>query len=246
MNNNMKSLRSVALLLAVGAFPAFLNSQVTSNSLNVGVAQLSGEIQLVASDPAESVADITLASADTGTVKVNLAFKSTQTVAKNDEVDVIGDLTLTILERNATYNPTEDYAGPAYGEGVVHNVTRQVVFVIPKGNLAQRKAKNGISASAAIGRENFPELIPAIYAATWPPVVEDEHCRVPSAGEDYRGPLCTGNVLETENAISPPVNTGEDYRGFEIVAPAGNVVKIALNLPLTGEGSLGTASFFIG
>jgi hypothetical protein len=112
----MKSLRSLVLLLAVGAFPAFLSAQENPNSFNVGVAQVNGKIHLVASDPAASLADFTLASADTGTLQMKIAFKSIRTVVENDEVDVIGDLTLTQLERNATYNPGEDYAGPVYGE----------------------------------------------------------------------------------------------------------------------------------
>lgn len=106
------------------------------------------------------------------------------------------------LERNATYNPGEDYAGAAYGEIVAPNVTRQVVFVIPRENLSKQNAKSEISATALIGHENFPELLPAIYAVNWPPVVEDEHCQTPiSVGEDYAGPSCTGTVVETHNAV---------------------------------------------
>jgi hypothetical protein len=225
----MKSLRSLVLLLAVGALPAFLTAQENPNSFNVGVAQVSGEIHLVASDPAASLADFTLASADTGTLQMKIAFKSIRTVVENDEVDVIGDLTLTQLERNATYNPGEDYAGPVYGENL-HNVTRQVVFVFPKGSLAQPNAKGEIQATALIGRENFPELLPAIYAAyavNWPPVVQDEHCQMSNAGEDYAGSSCTGTVVEAAKT-------------------AGNQVKIVLNLQLNREGSIGTASFLIG
>ena len=93
MNKNMKSLRSLVLMLAVGAFPAFISAQANPNSFNVGVAQVSGKIHLVASDPAASLADFTLASADTGTLQTKIAFKSTRTVLRNDEVDVIGDCT---------------------------------------------------------------------------------------------------------------------------------------------------------
>jgi hypothetical protein len=244
----MKSLRSLVLVLAVGAFPAFLNSQAMPNSLNVGVAQLNGKIHLDASDPSASLADFTLASADTGTLQTKITFKSTRTVVENDEVEVIGDLTLTRLERNATYNPAEDYAGPLYGESVAHKVTRQVVFVFSRENLAQQNAKANISATALIGRENFPELIPAIYAANWPPVVEDEYCQMPtSVSEDYAGPSCTGTVVETHNAASIPANVSEDYRGSETPSPAGNQLKIVLNLHLTRDGgSIGTASLFIG
>jgi hypothetical protein len=247
MNKNMKSLRNLVLLLTVGVSAAFLSAQANPNSFNVGVAQLNGKIHLVASDPAASVADFTLALADTGTLKTKIAFKSTRTVVRNDEVDVVGDLTLTQLERNATYNPGEDYAGPVYGEAVAHNVTRQVVFVFPKEGFAQQNANAEISATAVIGRENFPELLSAIYAVNWSPVVVDEHCQMPTnVGEDYAGPSCTGTLIETHDAASVPANVSEDYRASETAAPAGNQVKIVLSLHSTTEGTVGTASLFIG
>jgi len=234
-------------MVVVGAFPTFLSSQANPSSLNVGVAQVNGKIRLVASNPAASLADFTLALADTGTLHTKIAFKSTRTVVESDEVDVIGDLTLTILERSATYNPTEDYAGPVYGDRVVHNIARQVVFVFPKESLVQQNATVEISATALIGRESFPELLPAIYAVNLPPVVEDEHCQMPpNVGEDYAGLSCTGTVIETHNAPSAPANVSEDHRGSETVAPAENQLKIVLNLQLTRKGSVGTASFFIG
>ncbi len=246
MNENMKSLRILVLALVVGTFSA-LSSQAKAESLNVGVAAVNGKIQLVASNPAASLADFTLASADTGALQTKITFKSTRTVVRNDEVDVIGDLTLTVLERNAAYNPGEDYAGPVYGEAVAHNVTRQVVFVFPKESFAQQTAKAEISATAVIGRENFPELVTAIYAVNWPPVVVDEHCQMPTnIGEDYAGPSCTGTLIDTHNAASVPTNVSEDYRGAETAAPAGNQVKIVLGLHSTREGTVGTASLFIG
>jgi hypothetical protein len=80
----------------------------------------------------------------------------------------------------------------------------------------------------------------------WPPVVEDERCQMPpNVGEDYAGLLCTGTVIETHNAPSIPANVSEGYRGSETAAPAGNQLKIVLNLQLTRKGSVGTASFFI-
>ena len=151
------------------------------------------------------MADCTLALADTETLQTRIAFKSTRTVVENDEEDVIGDLTLTILERSATYNPAKDYAGPVYGKRVAHNITRQVVFVFPKESLAQQNAKAEISATALIGHENFPELLPAIYAVNWPPVVEDEHCRMPTnVGEDYAGLSCTGTAIERTTHLQFP------------------------------------------
>jgi hypothetical protein len=199
------------------------------------------------SNPAASLADSTLALADTGTLQTKIAFKSTRTVVENNEVDVIGDLTLTILERSATYNPTEDYAGPVYGERVAHNIARQVVFVFPKESLGQQNPKAEISATALIGHESFPELLPAISAENWLPVVEDEHCQMPpNVSEDYAGLSCTATVIETRNAPSVRAKVSEEYRGSKTATPAGNELKIVLNLLLTREGSVGTASFFIG
>jgi hypothetical protein len=243
----MKFLRSLVLMLAVGAFPAILSSQTHPDSLNVGVAQVNGKIHLVANDPAASLAEFTLSSADTGALQTKITFKSTRTIVENEEVEVIGDLTLTFFERSATYNPTEDYAGPVYGERVKHSITRQVAFVFPRENLGQQNAKAEISATALIGRENYPELLPAIYAVNWPPVVQAEDCQMPtSVGEDYSGPSCRGMLLETANAAPGPANVGEDYRGSETAPLAGNQLKIVLNLHSTGEGSVGIASFFVG
>ena len=240
----MKSLRSLVVLLAVGAIPALLSAQANSNSFNAGVAQLSGKINLVAG---AAQADFDLASANNGALQTKMSFKSKRVVVENDHVEIIGDLTLTTLERDADYNPGEDYAGARYSKAAEHNVTREVVFAFPRKELAQKNAKGRISASAMIGRENFPGLIPAIYAAHWAPLIENEQCLMPpNASEDYAGPACTGTLVETANAAYVLANVSEDYRGQEVKAPAGNMVKIVLNLQMSGDGSVGTASFFIG
>jgi hypothetical protein len=245
MNANMKSLKSLALLLVVGAVSAFLSSQAKAESLNAGVAAVNGKIQLVASNPTTSFAEFTIISPDTGTVQAKIAFKSTRTVVQNAEIDVIGDLTLTVLEREVTLNPSEDYAGAIYGERAAHKVTRQVVFVLPREMGAEPKAK--VSATALIAFESFPELLPAIYAASWPPVVENERCEMPSnIGEDYAGPSCSGTMIVTHNVLSDPSGGTEDYRGFDSAPRAGNQVTIVLNLYPTRKGYLGTASFVVG
>jgi hypothetical protein len=239
MNANMKSLKTLALLLVVGAFSA-LSSQAKAESLNAGVADVNGKIQLVASNPAASLAEFTIVSPDTGTVQTKMAFKSTRTVVQNAEIDVIGDLTLTVLEREVTLNPSEDYAGAIYGESVAHNVTRQVVFVLPREMGAEPKAT--VSATVQIAFENFPELLPAINAVNWPPVVEDEQCEMPSnIGEDYAGPSCRGTMAVTHNVLSVSSGGTEDYRGFDSAPRADNQVTIVLTLHLTREGFLGTA-----
>jgi hypothetical protein len=242
MNANMKPLRILALLVVVGAFTALLSSQAKADSLNAGVAGVNGKVQLLASNPAAPLADFTLTPPDTGTVQTKIAFKSTRTVVQNAEIDVIGDLTLTVLEREATLNPSEDYAGPVYGERVTRNVTRQVVFVLPREMGAEPKATASASATAVIAVENFPELLPTIYAVNRPPVVEDERCEMPSnIGEDYAGPSCSGTMVVTHNVLSVSSGGTEDYRGFDSAPRAGNQVTIVLTLHLTREGSLDTA-----
>lgn len=244
MNANMKSLRILVLVLVVGAFSA-LSPQAKAELLNAGVAAVNGKIQLVASNPAASLADFTIVSPDTGTVQAKMVFKSTRTVVQNGETDVIGDLTLTVLEREATLSPSEDYAGAVYGERVEHKVTRQVVFAFPREMAAAPKAK--VSATALIAYESFSELLPAIYAVNWPQVIEDEQCEMPgNIGEDYAGPSCSGTMVVTHNGLSVSSGGTEDYRGFDSTPRAGNQVKIVLNLYPTREGYLGTASFVLG
>lgn len=246
MKENMKSLRSLALLVAVGAFPAFLSAQAKSDSLHVAVPQVNATIRLVAGDPAASFTNFTVASAAVGTLQTKIAFTATRTVMQNDEVDIFGDLTLTLLERNATLTPTEDYSGPVYWERIARNVTHQVMFVLPREKVSPANATAGASATALVALENLPELLPAIYAANWP-VVEDEHCEAPSnIGEDYAGPFCTGTMVVRHNALSVVSGAVENNRGFVSALPIGNQVKIVLSLHSTRKGTVGSASFFIG
>jgi hypothetical protein len=233
VNKNMKSLRSLALLLAVGVVPAFLSAQANSNSLTIRVAQLKGKINLVASDPSAPLADFTVASADAGAAGAKIAFKSTGTVVKNDEVDVIGDLTVALVEPDGTYNPSEDYAGPVYGQSAARTVTRQVVFALPKQELEQQKAEDEISATAVIDRENFPELLAALAAMNHPSIAKDDYCQVPAnVGEDYAGQSCSGTAAEMRRPASVRASVGENHGAPEAMAPAGNQVKIVLNLRL--------------
>jgi hypothetical protein len=221
VNSNIKSLRSLALVLAVGVVPAFLSAQANPNSLTIRIAQLKGKITLLANNPAASRADFTVASADTEAPQAKIAFKSTHTVVKNDEVDVIGDLTVTLIEPTGTYNPGEDYAGPVYGERAARNVTRQVVFALPKQELAQQKAEDNITATAVIARENFPELLVALAAMNPPSIAPGDNCQAPATiGEDYAGQSCTPTAAGMRTSASARASVGDDHAESEAVAPA--------------------------
>jgi hypothetical protein len=63
------------------------------------------------------------------TDKTLLTFKSTRILRTgNSKFDVIGDLTLTRVERTVTAEPTEGYAGPEYGDPVIHAGSREIKF----------------------------------------------------------------------------------------------------------------------
>ena len=251
MNKHTKSLRTLILMLIVGICPALLSSQAKPNSIRI--AQVNGVVRLVAADPARSVAEITMASADGGTLKTKIAFKSAQTVTRNDEVDVIGNLTLTLVERTAICcNSGEDYSGSVYGERVRRNITHQIVFVFPREQFTQPSTKGDFSATVLIDVDDFPELLRAIYAANWLAVAQNEHCEMPgNIGEDYAGPSCTGTVANGGNAptiyatnwlmiaqnehCEMPSNIREDYAGLSCT---GTVAKTSNSgLPARGDGS---------
>ena len=74
---------------------------------------------------------------------------------------------LARTERDATYNPGEDYRGPVYGESVVRSVTRNVTFVLPLADNAERTGE--ITGEGILWVENFPELFAAVRQAACNP-----------------------------------------------------------------------------
>jgi polyisoprenoid-binding protein YceI len=236
----------------------FLGSSADPESLNVGVARVSGKTILDPNDPLRSGFDLVIypAGGDSrgldeklgaeslpGAPYTEMSFKSTRIVAASDgNLEVSGNLTLTRVEATVTANPNEDYSGPIYSNPVVHRVSHQVTFVFPIVDSAtlngKRTATTKISATARIGYENFPQLSSAILDANWPLVVEDENCQAPSTvGEDYAGSSCTGITVPVISRAVAPSNVGEDYQGFEIARPAGNQVTIEFDLAGTWAAS---------
>ena len=139
-----------------------------------------------------------------------LTFKSTRILRTgNGQLEVIGDLTLTRVERTVIATRTEAYAGPVYGDPVIHNETREITFLFPSASAAhvsgtstpavqQTKGVLEIVGAARVDREEFPELLTATKETNWPPVVQNKDCHMPSTvGEDYSGAVCTGTVIAT-------------------------------------------------
>lgn len=155
-----------------------------------------------------------------------------------------GDLTLTRVDRNVELDPTEAYSGPTYGPPMVHRVSREATFVFdlrPADGNGQKDSVIEASSSTNVGRENFPQLVKAVVATSWPPVVQDENCQNPAGGsESYRGFQCTGTFMEPSGLPSAPgTQIGEDYSGApsDFNAIVGNHLNILLHLRLMAKAS---------
>ena len=244
----------------------FQGSASNPDSVNKGVARVSGKVKLDTNDLGHSVFDLTIYPADEqwghsltpeGTLPAGyvpdttdhtlLTFHSKRILMRgNGRLEVIGDLTMTRVERSMTLTPSEAYAGPVYGDPVVHTETREVRFLFPSLNAAlasgrltpvglQERAALDLSGSARVGHEDFPELLNAIQDTNWPAVVKNERCQMPSTvGEDYHGATCTGTVIAAtqEDNCRMPATVGDDYSGPICTPPSGNQTTIVLDLKM--------------
>jgi polyisoprenoid-binding protein YceI len=139
----------------------FQGSTANSESVHTGVARMTGKVKIDANDLDSSFFDLSVYPADEKwghalspegalpsdyvpdlTDQTLLTFKSTRILRKeNGRLEVIGDLTLTRVERTVTATPTDASAGLAYGDPVIHNVTREITFLVPSVS-AERLAES--------------------------------------------------------------------------------------------------------
>ena len=238
--------------------------RANSDAVNTGVARVTGKVKLDANDLDASVFDLSIYPADedwghalslegtlpTGYVpdstdQTLLTFKSTRILRiGNGQLAVIGNLTLTRVERTVIATPTEDYAGSVYGDPVIHNETREITFLFPSASAAhvsrpltptmlQKRAVLEIVGSASVDRDEFPELLSAIKETDWPAVVRNKDCHIPSTvGEAYSGALCTGTLVEAtrDDNCDTPVPVGEDHSDSQCTPATGNEATIVLDL----------------
>jgi polyisoprenoid-binding protein YceI len=193
---------------------AHLSLRSGAHSQPIDVAPVSGKVVVDSGDSDPSV-DINIkAGSRLGSAYSQISFKSNRTeITREGNLAVVGELSVTRVETSATWDPSEAYSGPEYGQPVVHTDTREVTLVFPIANLPA--AENGairVSASTTIGREDFPQLLAGLESDNTTAAAVDENCTVPSAGEDYSGQVCTGTPVATSNK---------------------NVATIALDLKLT-------------
>lgn len=242
---------------------ARLSAGVSANSnFTLGAARVSGTVNLDTKDPVKSTLVFNIYPAGIYPPAVNpdakLKIDSLSDVANytlfsfhsrrgaltpDGKLELTGDLTLTHVERAATFMPSEGYTGPLYGDLVIHTVTREAKFVVeipgPADRQRQVNKRTEISALASIKDEDFPQLQTSIVDASWPPLVQDENCQMPSTvGEDYQGAVCRGTPLNMPSFRELPVVVGEDYHGPDtLTAQRGDKVKvmIAVHLEMAEE-----------
>lgn len=211
-----------------------------SNAFEVGLARVSGNVVFDSNDPADPSVNLKI-SPDNGPVAdyAKMSFTSERSAMTNDgKLVVTGELSVTRIERSATMDPNEAYAGPVYGDPVAHTDIREITLVF--SDPSQPAAHVGtmqLSGATSVSREAFPQLLDALTLDVWPTqLVNDEKCRMRSIiGEDYSGATCTGAVIATVTNSLAMVGTagGEDYSGFQAaVTPDRDLGSIALDLKL--------------
>ncbi len=242
----------------------YQGSRVTPDSVNTGVARVTGTVKLDANVPDNSIVDFSIYPADenwghqvsfegalpTGYVPDEtdhtlLTFKSTRILrTENGKLEVVGDLTLTRVERTVTAEPTEAHAGAVYGDPVIRDETREITFLFPSlsgallpGPLTPVALRNvgaqTLVGSAHVSYEDFPELLNAIKETNWPSVVQNRDCHTPSAvAEGYSGAQCTGTLIAatSNDNCHTPASVGEDYSGILCTPATGNQTTIVLDL----------------
>ena len=242
----------------------FQSSRTNSELVNTGVARVIGKVKLGTNDLDASFFTLSIYPADEdwghalspegtlpsgyvpdSTDQTLLTFNSSRILRTLDgKLEVIGDLTLTRMERTVTATPTEAYAGPEYGNPVIHNETHEVKFLFPSVSaehlsgpltpaMQQKRGVLEIVGSARIHRNEFPELLAAVKETNWPPVAQNKDCHMPSTvGEDYGGAVCTGTLIvaSRHDNCQMPASVGEDYSGSQCTQAGGNETTIVLDL----------------
>lgn len=168
-----------------------------------------------------------------------LCFHSKNVARTSDgQLQTTGDLILVRVDRNVEIPaPSEGYSGPVYGPPMTHRTSRPatLVFDLPADGGGQKDGGIQASASTKVVREEFPQLLKAVLNTYWPPVVQDEDCRVPAPSEAYSGAKCTGTFMQAPSLPEDPgTHVGEDYPGPQnFNAQVGERLSLVVHMRLT-------------
>lgn len=227
----------------------FVGREASPFLFNAAVAGASGNVAFDPHRPGEGAVAVTIYPAGEGRAPVNaegrlangrypnsadyaeMTFRSTHGQLRSDgQWEATGELTLTRIERPATTDPNEAYAGPLYGSPQVSTWTRQATFVFSSQPQMSNQAARVVRVAHIQGAA-FPELMPAVLHAEWPQVVERESCENnATTGEDYAGPVCAGQVVSAIPLLAPATMTSEDFHGTQPHVPAGDQVTLRVEL----------------
>lgn len=222
----------------------------------LGFGRVNGEVDLRDADATESHVDLRIypatsmqpVIAESGQFETEwlmdranqmlLSFHSRQVTKTTDgKLQAIGELKLVRVARSVQIDPNEAYSGPVYGPPVVHSVSREATFVFDlPDDKGQQSGVLKMSGSTAMTRQAFPQIVRAVVNTYWPPLVQDANCKQPAnlGGEDYRGGMCSGRVLQAPALPEGPYAGGrEDYPGpGNYNAVSGNELNIVLHIRL--------------
>jgi polyisoprenoid-binding protein YceI len=168
-----------------------------------------------------------------------LCFHSKNVARTSDgRLQTTGDLILVRVDRNVEVPaPSEAYSGPVYGPPIIHRVSHQatLVFDLPADGSGQKDGGIQATASTKVFREDFPQLVKAVINTYWPPLVQDENCRVPAPSDAYSGAQCTGTFLQGPSLPEDPaMHIGEDYPGPQSFnAQVGQRLNLVVHMRLT-------------
>ncbi len=229
----------------------------TKIDITLGFARVMGAVKIDDANPAKSSIDLHIYPAMSMTEPIEedgkfksrwmanqanhtmLCFHSKDVVRTSDgRLQTTGDLMLVRVDRNVEMPaPSEAYNGPIYGPPVTHRSSRQatLVFDLPADGKGQKEGGIEASASTRVFREDFPQLLKAVLNTYWPPLVQDENCRVPAPSEAYSGAKCTGTFLQGPSLPDDPgTHIGEDYPGPQnFNAEVGQRLNLVVHMRLT-------------
>jgi polyisoprenoid-binding protein YceI len=211
----------------------FQGSRSDPNSVNTGVARVTGNVSLKPDDLNNSVVDLSIYPSDENwehtlhgetilpagfvpdaTEHTLLTFNSKEIVVSADgKLRVTGDLTLTRVERSITLTASEAYAGAVYGDPVIHSETREITFLFPSLN------GDPLSGSLRLAAQETQSELEVLGAS---PVVREDFPELLTAIRGTNWP----SVVSNETCTMPSGVGAEDYSGAQC---SGTVIATTSN-----------------
>jgi polyisoprenoid-binding protein YceI len=235
-----------------------------SQPLNVGIALVSGTANWDHRNTAKSDfrlyvfpagEDSPLLNSDGSLRKdgvANLARYTLMTFqSKSAELDpngrlvVLGNLTVTHVEREVNMQWSMAYSGAELGDPVVESITHEVRLIVTGGSSVPQptwpSSKPDLLASMRTNVKELRGIKSSLLDAVWPIVVLDERCEPPppTASADmrgYQGGNCAGTPVLPTASGEMPAWSDQGYSGSEDPDPTvEDRVTILFSLRLIAE-----------